>query len=133
AYLGTPIVNYAQSRRISRGLSTTVVVLLFGILLLALILVLIPLVQQELVIAMRRIPDLVAQAAARVAPWLEQQFGLTLALDMATIKALVADNIEDAREISVQVLSGLKTGGIIVVSILVNIALIPVVMFYLLR
>jgi len=133
AYLGTPIVNYAESRGISRGVSTTVVVLLFGILLLALVLVLIPLVQQELVIAMRRIPDLVAQATARVSPWLEQQFGLTLALDMATIKALVADNIEDAREISVQVLSGLKTGGIIVVSILVNLALIPVVMFYLLR
>ena len=133
AYLGTPIVNYAESRRISRGLSTTVVVLLFGFALLALFLVLIPLVQQELLVVIRRLPEFIAQTAARLSPWLEQQFGLTLALDMATLKGLVTDNIEDAREISLQVLSGLKTGGIILVSILVNIVLIPVVMFYLLR
>jgi predicted PurR-regulated permease PerM len=133
AYLGTPIVDYAQARGVSRGLSTTVVVLLFGVLLFALLVVLVPLVQAELMIAMRRIPDLVAQLVARISPWLEQQFGIAVALDMPSIKAFVADNIEEARDLGLHVLSGLKTGGLIVVSILVNLALIPVVMFYLLR
>jgi predicted PurR-regulated permease PerM len=133
AYLGTPMVNAAQARGISRGVSTTVVVLLFGILLLALFLVLIPLVQSEMMIVMRRVPDLVSQAVTRVSPWLEQQFGVALALDLASVKALVADNVEEARDLGLHVLSGLKTGGLIVVSILVNLALIPVVMFYLLR
>ena len=133
AYLGTPIVNWAEEHKVSRGLSTTVVVLLFGITLLALFLVLIPLVQSEVMLAARRIPELGAQAAAKVSPWLEQQFGITLALDMASLKMLVTDNIEDARDLSLQLLSGLKTGSLIVVSVLVNLALIPVVMFYLLR
>ena len=133
AYLGTPIVAWAERRRISRGIATTVVVLLFGILLLALFLVLIPLVQSELSLAARRLPELASQAVARVSPWLEQQFGVTLALDMASIKALVADNMDDARDLSLSVLAGLKTGSMILVSILVNLALIPVVMFYLLR
>lgn len=133
AYLGTPLVKWAQARRISRALATTVVVLLMGFVLLMLFLVLIPLVQSELTLAARRIPDLVSQGIARVSPWLEQQFGITIALDLASLKALVADNMEDARDLSLSLLSGLKTGSLIVVSILVNLALIPVVMFYLLR
>jgi predicted PurR-regulated permease PerM len=133
AYLGTPLVKWAQARRISRGLATTVVVLLMGFVLLTLFLVLIPLVQSELTLAAKRIPDLVSQGIARVSPWLEQQFGITIALDLASLKALVADNMEDARDLSLSLLSGLKTGSLIVVSILVNLALIPVVMFYLLR
>ena len=133
AYLGTPLVKWAQARRIARGLATTVVVLLMGFVLLTLFLVLIPLVQSELTLAARRIPDLVSQGIARVSPWLEQQLGITIALDLASLKALVADNMEDARDLSLSLLSGLKTGSLIVVSILVNLALIPVVMFYLLR
>jgi predicted PurR-regulated permease PerM len=133
AYLGTPIVTWAERLRIPRGLATTVVVLLFGIVLLALFLVLIPLVQSELTLAAQRIPDLVSAGMARLSPWLTEQLGLTIALDMASLKALVAQNMDDARDISLSLLSGLKTGSLIVVSILVNLALIPVVMFYLLR
>ena len=55
-----------------------------------LFLVLIPLVQSEVTLAARRIPDLLSQGIARVSPWLEQQFGITIALDMASLKALVA-------------------------------------------
>lgn len=132
AYLGTPIVDWAEEH-VSRGIATTVVVLLFGIVLLMLFVVLIPLVQSEVTLAARRIPDFLAQVVARVSPFLEEQFGVTVALDMASIKALVADNMEDARDLSISLLSGLKTGSMIVVSILVNVALIPVVMFYLLR
>lgn len=133
AYLGTPLVNWAEARRISRGLSTSVVVLLFGFLLLALFLVLIPLVQSEVALAAKRIPDALAPLVAVASPWLQEHFGITLGLDLASLKTLITDNIEDARDISLSVLAGLKTGSLIVVSILVNLALIPVVMFYLLR
>ncbi|MEO8509044.1 MAG: AI-2E family transporter [Betaproteobacteria bacterium] len=133
AYLGTPLVDWAARRNISRTLSTTVVVLLFGLLLVVLFTILIPLVQAEVLLAGKRIPDLVERAYTRIAPWLEQTFGVTLAFDLNSLKTLVAENLDDARDISLHVLSGLKTGSAIVVSILVNLALIPVVMFYLLR
>lgn len=133
AYLGKPLVHWAAGRGISRALSTTVVVMLFGLALLALFLVLIPLIQSEVALAARRVPDLVGQAMERFSPWLEEQLGLRLAFDLASIRTLVTENMDEARDLSLHVLSGLKTGGIIVVSILVNIALIPVVMFYLLR
>ena len=133
AYLGTPLVDWAARRHVSRALSTTVVVLLFGLLLAVLFPILIPLVQAEVPLAAKRLPEIVERAYTRIAPWLEQTFGITVALDLNSLKALVAENLDDARDLSLHVLSGVKTGGPIVVSILVNLALIPVVMFYLLR
>lgn len=133
AYLGKPLVHWAAGHGISRALSTTVVVMLFGLALLALFLVLIPLIQSEVALAARRVPDLVGQAVERFSPWLEEQLGIRLAFDLASVRALVTENMDEARDLSLHLLSGLKTGGMIVVSILVNLALIPVVMFYLLR
>ena len=133
AYLGTPIVDRAAQRNISRGLSTTVVVLLFGSLLLLLFVILIPLVQGEVLLAAKRLPEWIGAVTARIGPWLEQTLGISMAFDAGSLKALVADNMDDARDLSLQLLSGVKTGSRIVVSVLVNVALIPVVMFYLLR
>ena len=133
AYLGTPIVTWAAGKGIARGLTTTLVVLLFGLILIALFLVLIPLVQAEVTLAAQRLPELAAQATGRITPWLQQQFGITLALDFESIKALVAENMDEARGLSLQVLAGVKSGGLILVAVLVNLVLIPVVMFYLLR
>jgi len=133
AYLGTPIVTWAAGRGVSRGLTTTIVVLLFGLILIALFLVLIPLVQAEVLLAVKRLPELGAQAMGRITPWIQQQFGITVALDFASLKTLVAENMDEARDLSLQLLAGVKSGGLMLLSILVNLALIPVVMFYLLR
>ena len=133
AYLGTPVVNRLHIRGVPRAVSTLLVIVFIGILLAALFFVLIPLVQSEVVTITRRIPDLFAQFTARVAPILEEKFGITLALDFDSIRDFVTENAQEARDLSVKLLSGVKTGGAIVLTLLVNLALIPVVMFYLLR
>ena len=133
AYLGTPIVHRAKVRRVSRTLATTAVVLLFGLILAALFFVLIPLIQSEFMLASRRVPDLLALLSNTVVPWLDEHFGVKLSLDVAAIRAFLAENADTAQELSLRVLAGVKTGGLIVLSLLINLALIPVVMFYVLR
>ncbi len=133
AYLGTPLVDAAQRRRVPRSIATTIVVLLFGLVILAIFLVLIPLVQSEVALAAKRLPALFSEGLAQVGPWLYQRFGIVVALDMDSLKSLVTQNAESAHELSLRLLSGLKAGGRIALSILINLALIPVVMFYLLR
>ncbi len=133
AYLGTPLVGWAAQRGIARALSTVVVVVLFGLLLLALFFVLVPLVQAEVGLAAKKLPELIAAANARVAPWLQQHFDITLGLDLEMVKTWVTQNMHEARALSMRLLSGVTAGGLFVVSLLVNLALIPVVMFYLLR
>ncbi len=133
AYLGTPLVDWAARRGVARSLSTVVVVMLFGLLLLALFLVLVPLIQAEVTLAARKLPELVIAANARIAPWLQQQFGITLGIDLDLVKSLLAQNMSAARDLSLRLLSGVTAGGLIVIAVLVNLVLIPVVMFYLLR
>ena len=133
AYLGTPAVNRAEARGVPRSLSTLLVILFIGVLLAALFFVLVPLVQSEVVSVTRRLPDLFAQFTDRVAPFLEEKFGITVALDFESIRGFVTENAQQARDLSLRLLSGVRTGGAIVLSLLINLALIPVVMFYLLR
>ena len=133
AYLGKPVVARAERRGIPRALSTLLVMLFMGILLAGLFLVLIPLVQSEVASITRRLPDLVAQLTARVAPFLQEKFDITLSFDFDSIRTFISDNAEQMRQLSARLLSGVRTGGAIVLSLLVNLALIPVVMFYLLR
>jgi len=133
AYLGRPAVNRAEKRGVPRSLSTLLVMLFIAILLAGLFLVLIPLVQSEVVSITRRLPDLFAQFTDRVAPFLQDKFGITVALDFDSIRTFISDNAQEARDVSIRLLSGVKKGSAIVLSLLVNLALIPVVMFYLLR
>ncbi len=133
AYLGTPLVDAAERRGMPRALATTITVLLFGLMLIAVVLVLIPLVQGEVALAAKRLPALAAQASAQVAPWIQERFGVTVSLDLESLKSFVTENVESAHELSMRLLSGVKTGSRIALSIVINLALIPVVMFYLLR
>jgi predicted PurR-regulated permease PerM len=93
----------------------------------------VPLVQAEIGMLVRRLPDLAELYAAAVAPWLADHFGLHLQLDLATAKQLIAENVDGARAVSLRLLAGVRTGGALLIALLVNLALIPVVMFYLLR
>jgi predicted PurR-regulated permease PerM len=133
AYFGSPAVTWAERRRIPRTLGTLLVMLVILVLLLGLLFVLIPLLHSEITQAVRRLPQLVAELNTRVAPWLHDTLGVELQLDMATVRQLISENIESAETLSLKVLSSLKTGGTVVLGILINLALIPVVMFYLLR
>ena len=133
AYLGTPVVDRLEKRGVPRSLSTLGVILLIGLLLAALFLVLIPLVQSEVVSITRRVPDLFARFTERVVPILEEKFGIALSFDFESIRNFITENAQQARDLSARLLSGVKAGGQILLTVVINLALIPVVMFYLLR
>ena len=133
AYLGTPIVDALERRGVHRNIGTTLVVLLFAIAILGLFVVLVPLVQAEVTLVMKRVPELLTAVNERVLPWLERHLGIAITLDLATLREVLADNIEHVRALGLRLLSGVRTGGLLLLSILINVALVPVVMFYLLR
>jgi predicted PurR-regulated permease PerM len=133
AYFGSPAVSWGERRRIPRTLGTLLVILLVGLLLAALLLVLIPLIHNETVQVTRRLPELAGRLYAAVTPWLRDTLGIEVQLDLATIKQFIAENVSAAEMVGLKLLAGVKTGGRIVIGLLINLALIPVVMFYLLR
>ncbi len=133
AYFGSPAVTWAERHRIPRTLGTLLAIGLILLLLLALLFVLIPLVQSEVAQVARRLPELAGELYGRLAPWLRESFGVELQLDLATVKQLISDNLSSAETVTLKLLSGLKAGGTVLLGLLINLALIPVVMFYLLR
>src|SRR5664279_2406359 len=133
AYVGSPAVSWMAKRRVPRTVGALVVMLVALVLLLGLILVLAPLVHNEFSLLAKRLPELTAGLYGQFAPWLEDKFGIQLQFDLESIKQLVAENLDSAQAVSLKVLTGLKTGGLLLVGILINLVLIPVVMFYLLR
>jgi predicted PurR-regulated permease PerM len=133
AYVGSPAVSWMERRRVPRTVGALIVMLIAFILVMALVLVLIPLVHNEFTLLAKRLPALAAGLYAQFAPWVDEKFGIQLQFDLESIKQLVADNLDSAQAVSLKVLGGLKAGGLLVVTILINLVLIPVVMFYLLR
>jgi predicted PurR-regulated permease PerM len=95
--------------------------------------VLTPLVHSEFAQLVQRLPTLAVLLQTKFAPWLQQTFGIELQLDMDSIKAMISDNLAGAEALTPKVLSSVKAGGTLILAILINLALIPVVMFYLLR
>jgi predicted PurR-regulated permease PerM len=133
AYIGNPAVSWGETHRISRTIGTLLVVGITGLAVFGLILVLTPLVHSEFAQLVQRLPSLAVLLQTKFAPWLQQTFGIELQLDMESIKAMVADNLAGAEALTPKVLSSVKAGGTLILAILINLALIPVVMFYLLR
>jgi predicted PurR-regulated permease PerM len=133
AYFGSPLVTWAERHRVPRTVGTLLVILVILLLILALLLVLIPLVQSEIGQLTRRLPELAANLYGHVAPWLRETLGIEVQLDLASVKELIAENLDSAQALTLKLLSGLKAGGTVVLGILINLVMIPVVMFYLLR
>ena len=133
AYLGNPIVTRCERARMPRPLGTLVAVVLMSLAALAMLLVIVPLVQAEMALLVRRLPDLANLFTAHVAPRLAEHFGIAVQFDLATLKELAAENVESLRELATRLLAGVRSGGLLLLSVVVNLALVPVVMFYLLR
>ena len=133
AYLGLPIVHRCERFGIARAFAAVIAVLVMALLILALLLMIIPLIQAEIGLVVRQLPVLADQITARAGPWLNDRLGIELKLDFAYLKELIAENAESAKALSLQLVATVKTGGLIMLSVLVNVALGPVVMFYLLR
>lgn len=133
AYIGNPAVSWGERHRVPRTVGTLLVLAITILVVFALILVLTPLVHSEFAQLLQRLPDLAILLQTKFAPWLEEKFGIALQLDLASIKEMIAENLPDAQALTPKVLSSVKAGGTLILAIVINLALIPVVMFYLLR
>jgi predicted PurR-regulated permease PerM len=136
AYVLTPMVDrldHLGRGRLPRVLAVLIVETLFVLVLLSVLLLVVPIFAKELPLLREQLPVLAERVNTGLGPWLAQ-FGITLALDVASIKAFVlkylSANFEDAFG---SVLASLKLGGSVALAIVGNAVLIPVALFFLLK
>lgn len=137
AYICDPMVERLARTGISRAIATALVVLGLILAITLLVLILIPLLQQEATTLATRAPMALDWLRDTAVPWINQQFGLNLQLDMASLKDLVQQQGAQAQSLAQRLLGWLlgtlSVGGAALIGILTTVLLTPIVMFYLLR
>lgn len=135
AYALTPLVNkldHMGKGRIPRVLAVIFVEVVFLLAVLSLVLLIIPILAEEVPLMREQLPQLADKFNSWFSP-LAAQFGFKVSLDVGSIKGFVlkylSANFEDAFG---SVLSSLKLGGSVAMTLLGNGVLIPVALFYLL-
>jgi predicted PurR-regulated permease PerM len=135
AYVLSPMVRSLQrvfGGRLPRLVAVVLVEVLFLLLLVALFTLLIPILAHELPRMRDQVPVLVERLQTDIAPWLQAK-GIPVMLDSASIKAFVLQTFSTSFEDGFkQALTSLRIGGSVALTVVGNLVLIPVVLFYLL-
>ncbi|WP_437882971.1 AI-2E family transporter [Pseudomonas sp. LRF_L74] len=134
AYLGDPLVDRLERLKLSRTWGVVVVFTLFSLLLLILLLVLIPMLGRQLVRLYEVAPQMLDWLQHQALPWVQAKFGLADGFwRFDKIKAALSQHIGQTTDIVSVVLAQVTVSSLAVLGWLANLALIPVVSFYLLR
>ncbi len=133
AYISNPLVNWLARHRVRRALGAVLVMLLLAGLLALLLLILLPLFIKELRLLSERLPGFLAQLNDNLVPWIKAKFDLELQFDLPALKNLIQQNLQGADGWGMKLLASLRIGGLALLGFVVNLLLVPVVLFYLLR
>jgi predicted PurR-regulated permease PerM len=99
----------------------------------ALMLVIVPLFIKELRLMAEQLPAFLAWINQQVAPWLKERYAIEFQLDVETFKRLAGSVLASNQDLVASLLGSLRIGGLALIAFLINLLLVPVVLFFLLR
>ena len=136
AYGLTPLVNKLDALghgRLPRVLAVLLVEVVFILVLVSVVLLVVPIFAKELPLLREQLPLLAERLGNQLSPWLAQ-FGLKVSLDVASIKAFVVKYLSaNGEDALASVMASLKLGGSVALTVLGNLVLVPVALFFLLN
>ncbi len=134
AYLGDPLVDRLEARRLSRTLGVVVVFAIFFLLLLILLLILVPMLERQLSLFIQKLPQVLVWLQHQVMPHVTAITGIEAeALDAQAVKTALFGHWQQLGGALGHVINTLSSSGQVVIGWLAWIVLVPVVTFYLLR
>ena len=133
AYISNPAVSWLARHRVPRALGAVLLLLALAGLLALLLLILLPLFVQEMRLLWERLPGYLARLGAQLLPWARDRLGVELQFDPAALKSLAGASLQGADGLGMKLLASLRIGGLALLGFVVNLLLVPVVLFYLLR
>ncbi len=133
SYVLVPGVRWLRRRRVPRPLAALLMLVLALGALLSIVLVLVPIVQEEFVQIRLQLPGLAASISERLLPWLHERFGLELHWNPALVREWFARQLSASGEDWAAALwAYTRSGTSAALQILGFVFLVPVLMFYLL-
>ena len=118
--------------RLPRPLAVVIVMALLLTVITALFLIVVPILQKEVPLLYEQIPNLMTTLNQNFAPLLKE-FDVQVTLDPANVKQIMTEQLAASKQwLFKSVLASARVGGTAVLGWIVNLVLIPVVLFYLL-
>ena len=139
AYLGDPMVDRLERLhffrwQVSRTASVVIVFLLMTAVFALVLLILIPLLTEQVRHLVKRVPEIVEWLASTALPWLQARLGLdSSSFETGNLVQAAKDYWREAGGAALSVLGTVSRGGQAALNWVMNLVLIPVVTFYLLR
>lgn len=139
AFLGDPLVDRLERIRIGKwNISRTVAVVFVFILMSAglfvLLLIFVPLLREQIQHLVENAPKMLDWVVGTALPWIQAKLGLSgFALNSETISEALKSYWKEASSAMISVLGTVSKSGQAVLHWMMNLVLIPVVTFYLLR
>lgn len=132
AYLGDPIADRLEVWGLSRRLSVTVVFVLLTFLICLTLLLVVPALGRQVGQLAEAIPSILNWVQESVLPKLQSLTGLDLNTDFDQMKEALVANWKETSTVAATVLAQVSRSSLALVAWIGNLALIPVVTFYLL-
>lgn len=134
AYLFDPFADKLESWKLNRTLAVVIVFLVMTIITFIILLFLIPTLEYQITNLITNLPKYFLWLSEHVSPWLKEKFGIqTDVFNMSEMSVLLKAHWNEAGGIAKNIIASLSKSGLVVVNWMMNIVLIPVVTFYLLR
>jgi predicted PurR-regulated permease PerM len=134
AYLGDPAVDRLEARGFSRTVSVALVFLAMLLTVTAVLLILIPMIESQVSKLIEKLPSYLDTLRFRLLPWLNQKFGVSAdLLDVEKLVALAREHWQSAGGVATTLLATVGKSGLALVGWVINLTLVPVLLFYFLR
>jgi predicted PurR-regulated permease PerM len=134
AYLFNPLVQKLEARGVGRSWGVSLVFLILTLVVVTVVLVLIPFMERQVTRFIEQLPRWTAWARDVAAPWIETRFGLSLdTFDSDGVVSMLQGHWKEAGGFATSVLTKVSKSGFAIVAWLLNLVIVPVAAFYLLR
>ena len=134
AYLGDPLVDALARRGISRTLGVAIVFFVFSALVTIACVLALPLLLHQLDLLLAKIPVMYSWLTQETLPWIQRKFDLPLErLPQLNWSGQLADHWQSLGKLTAQTLVKISGSGASLLLAVANLALVPVVAFYLMR
>jgi predicted PurR-regulated permease PerM len=134
AYLGNPLVNRLVKWHLPRTLAVTIVFVFILSLVAILLTSLVPLLEGQIILVVNKLPAFLTWIQLTVVPWIQSRFGVDISsIDVNSIKSTITADWQQTGHVATRVFKTIAHSSVMLFAVLLNLILIPVVTFYLLR
>jgi len=134
AYLGDPLVDRLEKMKLSRTLSVTIVFVTISLIILIFFLFFVPMLEMQIKRLGEKLPSYLDWSFGMVGSYLQANLGVDPSvLEGEKLKSIISSNWQQTGGLIKNVIQTISKSGFMIVGWIGTLALIPVLLFYLLR